>query len=73
MLLKAGRSRRRGLSNDSINKVLRAIRAVLKDAVKRRLIGLATAIDVCDGWVRLNDPSRVPLSQSYESRVMTSV
>jgi hypothetical protein len=46
MLLKAGRSRRRGLSNDSINKVLRAIRAVLKDAVKRRLIGLATAIDV---------------------------
>jgi integrase len=49
--------RRRGLSNDSINKVVRAIRAVLKDAVRRRLIDRNPADDR-DLLVRAAAPSR---------------
>src|SRR5207237_1419650 len=46
-----------GLSNDSINKVVRAIRAVLKDAMRRRLIDRNPAEDR-DLLVRAPAPSR---------------
>jgi integrase len=49
--------RRRGLSNDSINKVVRAVRSVLKDAVRRRLIDRNPADDR-DLLVRAAAPSR---------------
>jgi len=49
--------RRRGLSNDSINKVVRAIRGVLKDAVRRGLID-RNAADDRDLLVRASAPSR---------------
>ena len=54
---KTYRRRRRGLSNDSINKVVRAVRSVLKDAVRRRLINRNPADDR-ELLVRATAPSR---------------